>query len=125
MLALSSINSSSTSAPASSAMEALPEWGTANQSYGVGYHDHERRSAAATQPVAGLSAFEAAYAAAANDFPRFERQMIKSIFDKAFVGFSMVLHQFSWVSEPFSINLYGFCLLTWDVAGLLRSRTQP
>ena len=113
-------------------MEALPEWGTANQSYGVGYHDHERRSAAATQPVAGLSAFEAAYAAAANDFPRFERQMIKSIFDKArapkelvFVGFSMVLHQFSWVSEPFSINLYGFRLLTWDVAGLLRSRTQP
>mmetsp|Transcript_16662 Transcript_16662/g.28306 ORF Transcript_16662/g.28306 Transcript_16662/m.28306 type:complete len:207 (-) Transcript_16662:43-663(-) len=63
-------------------MESLPEWGTANQSYGVGYHDGARRSAAETQPVAGLSAFEAAYAAAANDFPRFERQMIKSIFDK-------------------------------------------
>ncbi|CAK9026202.1 unnamed protein product [Durusdinium trenchii] len=63
-------------------MEAVPEWGTANQSYGIGYHDHARRSAAETQPIAGLSAFEAAYAQAANDFPRFERQMIKSIFDK-------------------------------------------
>ena len=61
-------------------MEALPDWGTANQSYGVGYHDAARRC---TGPAAGLSAFEAAYAAAANDFPRFERQMIKSIFDKA------------------------------------------
>ncbi|CAJ1365635.1 unnamed protein product [Effrenium voratum] len=63
-------------------MESLPEWGTANQSYGIGYHDHARRAAMDQKRVAGVSAFEAAYAAAANDFPRFERQMIKSIFDK-------------------------------------------
>eukprot|EP00440_Ansanella_granifera_P034821 gb/GFBE01037774.1/.p1 GENE.gb/GFBE01037774.1/~~gb/GFBE01037774.1/.p1 ORF type:complete len:205 (+),score=30.32 gb/GFBE01037774.1/:1-615(+) len=63
-------------------MECLPEWGTANQSYGIGIHDPGRRTLTKQQRVAGMTTQQAAYHSAANDYPRFERQMIRSIFDK-------------------------------------------
>eukprot|EP00931_Biecheleriopsis_adriatica_P115383 TRINITY_DN91184_c0_g1_i1.p1 TRINITY_DN91184_c0_g1~~TRINITY_DN91184_c0_g1_i1.p1 ORF type:complete len:223 (+),score=22.46 TRINITY_DN91184_c0_g1_i1:52-669(+) len=62
--------------------EALQEWGTASQSYGIGIHDKTRRQQVRHQPVAGMTTQQVAYHSAANDYPRFERQMIRSTFDK-------------------------------------------
>lgn len=68
--------------PPAGAMEGVQEWTTANQTFGVGYHDSMRRAQARDQRVAGLTTSDAAYQSAANDYPRFERQMIRTLFDK-------------------------------------------
>eukprot|EP00930_Biecheleria_cincta_P055401 TRINITY_DN41723_c0_g1_i1.p1 TRINITY_DN41723_c0_g1~~TRINITY_DN41723_c0_g1_i1.p1 ORF type:complete len:209 (+),score=29.09 TRINITY_DN41723_c0_g1_i1:89-715(+) len=63
-------------------MEGAQAWTTSNQSVGIGYHDPMRRSQAREQRVAGLTTSDAAYQSAANDYPRFERQMIRTLYDK-------------------------------------------
>eukprot|EP00933_Yihiella_yeosuensis_P027255 TRINITY_DN2113_c1_g5_i1.p1 TRINITY_DN2113_c1_g5~~TRINITY_DN2113_c1_g5_i1.p1 ORF type:complete len:210 (+),score=32.79 TRINITY_DN2113_c1_g5_i1:106-735(+) len=57
-------------------------WQTASQAIGIHNHEPKRREIAKATPIAGLTTHDAAYASAANDFPRFERQMIRTIFDK-------------------------------------------
>jgi len=61
-------------------------WSTAYQAIGVGHREPTRAEKVQVQPTAGLSTAAAAYCSAANDYPRFERQMIRTIFDEAIIS---------------------------------------
>mmetsp|Transcript_74874 Transcript_74874/g.167988 ORF Transcript_74874/g.167988 Transcript_74874/m.167988 type:complete len:208 (-) Transcript_74874:63-686(-) len=61
-------------------------WSTAYQSIGVGHRDPGRAAKVQDQRTAGLTTAAAAYCSAANDYPRFERQMIRTIFDEGIIS---------------------------------------
>ncbi|CAE8628762.1 unnamed protein product [Polarella glacialis] len=65
---------------------AMEEWSTAQAAYGLCYHDQNRTRKTRAQPVAGLTSQDSAYTSAANDYPRFERQMIRTIHDKDIIA---------------------------------------
>jgi len=62
------------------------EWATASQAIGVGFHNADKTQKAAGQSAAGVRTSDAAYASAANDFPRFERQLIRATFDEGILS---------------------------------------
>mmetsp|Transcript_3561 Transcript_3561/g.13025 ORF Transcript_3561/g.13025 Transcript_3561/m.13025 type:complete len:200 (-) Transcript_3561:205-804(-) len=57
-------------------------WETAYQSIGLGHRDQRHRQAVQGQPSAGLNTAAAAYHSAANDYPRFERQIVRAVHDE-------------------------------------------
>lgn len=67
-------------------MASIEEWRTASQTIGTCHTDKRLSRATQAHRVAGLSSADAAYASAANDYPRFERQMIRTIFDKDIIA---------------------------------------
>lgn len=68
------------------------EWVTSNAVIGVGHHDHGAAQRVRELPVAGVGSVDAAYHGAANDFPRFERQKIRGIYDEAIIDGSKQPH---------------------------------
>jgi len=56
-------------------------WETAYQAIGVGHRELGRAQATCGQRSAGLGTAAAAYHGAANDYPRFERQIIRTVQD--------------------------------------------
>lgn len=59
-----------------------PPWQTAyQQSIGVAHREPHRIDAMKSERVAGMSTASCAYVNAANDFPRFERQIIRTVQD--------------------------------------------
>lgn len=68
------------------------EWVTSNAVIGVGHHDHGAAQRVRALPVAGVGSVDAAYHGAANDFPRFERQKIRGIYDEAILDGSKQPH---------------------------------
>lgn len=58
------------------------DWKTASQVIGTAHTEPSRTRRTRSQPPAGVSTAAAAYASAGNDFPRFERQMIRTIYDE-------------------------------------------
>jgi len=59
-----------------------PNWETSYQAIGVGHRDATQAHFARSQRDGGLSSAAAAYHGAANDYPRFERQMIRAVQDE-------------------------------------------
>jgi len=62
----------------------MAAWQTTSHSYGVGYVDSSKAHRAADQRVAGMTAFDCGYHSAANEFSRYERQMIRALQDEAY-----------------------------------------
>jgi len=56
-------------------------WETAYQAIGVGHRDMSQSQASREHRSAGLGTAAAAYHSAANDYPRFERQIIRTVQD--------------------------------------------
>mmetsp|Transcript_52525 Transcript_52525/g.125477 ORF Transcript_52525/g.125477 Transcript_52525/m.125477 type:complete len:210 (-) Transcript_52525:112-741(-) len=60
------------------------DWQTSSTSYGVGYINAKQANRSLDQRVAGMTSFDCGYHSAANEFSRYERQMIRSLQDEAF-----------------------------------------
>eukprot|EP00929_Paragymnodinium_shiwhaense_P013192 TRINITY_DN121053_c0_g1_i1.p2 TRINITY_DN121053_c0_g1~~TRINITY_DN121053_c0_g1_i1.p2 ORF type:complete len:230 (+),score=18.85 TRINITY_DN121053_c0_g1_i1:183-872(+) len=59
------------------------DWSTSNQKIGVGYHDVAKVARAQGSRPAGVTTYESGYVQAAHEFPRYERQKIRAIYDEA------------------------------------------
>lgn len=59
------------------------DWSQTSQNIGVGYHDVGKVSRVQGSRPAGVTTYESGYVQAAHEFPRFERQKIRAIYDEA------------------------------------------
>lgn len=62
------------------------DWHTTGQHIGIHHTDPQRARDVQVQRIAGLDSAAAGYHAAANDFPRFERQKVRAIFDEGILN---------------------------------------
>lgn len=60
------------------------DWSTAYGAYGVAHSEPSKARSVMDQRVAGVTSAEAGYHGAANDFPRFERQRMRAVYDEGF-----------------------------------------
>eukprot|EP00928_Gymnodinium_smaydae_P078305 TRINITY_DN6213_c0_g6_i1.p2 TRINITY_DN6213_c0_g6~~TRINITY_DN6213_c0_g6_i1.p2 ORF type:complete len:214 (+),score=19.52 TRINITY_DN6213_c0_g6_i1:163-804(+) len=72
--------------------EHVPDWGQSSNVIGHCYHDGKKTRRAEASRSAGLTTYEAGYVNAANDYPRFERQRIRGIYDEGISSGTKVPH---------------------------------